>query len=180
MFRSNTKSVTAILLAGTVLALAIGTPASAGFFDRKKKYVSTTTNVNEYAYAIGNTGRDRIQLDNVRLGASIGDSVIRNAPTVNTGRFDQFRDYRANASTNFVFKGLGGQGRDFTQANTYYNGTIGNNGLIDLSSGFGITTSGGPNRQGVSQGQDVRTESTASTSDTDSTSASIDTDISGM
>lgn len=180
MFRSNTKSVTAILLAGTVLALAIGTPASAGFFDRKKKYVSTTTNVNEYAYAIGNTGRDRIQLDNVRLGASIGDSVIRNAPTVNTGSFDQFRDYRANASTNFVFKGLAGQGRDFTQANTYYNGTIGNNGLIDLSSGFGITTSGGPNRQGVSQGQDVRTESTASTSDTDSTSASIDTDISGM
>ncbi|MCP3986235.1 MAG: hypothetical protein GY723_17795 [bacterium] len=180
MFRSNTKSVTATLLAGTLLALAIGTPASAGFFDRKKKYVSATTNVNEHAYSIGNTGRDRIGLSNVRLGATVGDSAIRNAPTVNTGKFDQFRDYRANASTNFVFKGLGGQGRDFTQANTYYNGTIGNNGLVDLSSGFGITTSGGQNRQGISQGQDAEAGATASTQDSESTSASMETDISGL
>ena len=122
MFGKQTaKSFTATVLAGSLLALAIGTPASAGFFDRKKKYVSTTTHVNENAYAIGNTGRDRVQLDNVRLGATVGDSVVRNAPTVNTGRFDQLRDYRSNNASKFNFIG-GRVGRDFTQANTYYNG----------------------------------------------------------
>ncbi len=178
MFGKQTaKSFTATVLAGSLLALAIGTPASAGFFDRKKKYVSTTTHVNENAYAIGNTGRDRVQLDNVRLGATVGDSVVRNAPTVNTGRFDQLRDYRSNNASKFNFIG-GRVGRDFTQANTYYNGTIGNNGLIDLSSGFGITTSGGENRQGVSQGQASKNDSTASTRDTDTATSTIDTDLS--
>lgn len=176
MFRKTTTRWTASFLAGSLMALAIGTPASAGFFDRKKKYVSATTNVNERAYSIGNTGRDRIQLDNVKLGATVGDSAIRNAPTNNYGKFDQFRDYRGNSTSKFNFVG-GKVGRDFTQANTYYNGTIGNNGLVDLSSGFGITTSGGPNNQGIRQDQNADAGATASTKDSESTSASMETEI---
>ncbi len=178
MFRKSTVKSTATLVAGAVLALAIGTPASAGFFDRKKKYVSATTNVNETAYSVGNTGRDRIDLSNVNLGAKIGDSAIRNAPTTNYGQFDQFRDYRSDNSTKFGFVG-GAKNTygDFGNANTYYNGTIGNNGLVDLSSGFAISTAGGRNAQGISQGQDADAGATASTQDTDSTSATIATDI---
>ena len=175
MFKKTTTRFTASLVTGSLLALAIGTPASAGFFDRKKKYVSATTNVNERAYSIGNTGRDRVQLENFRLGATVGDSVIRNAPTINNDKFEQFRNYQGQSSTKFSMSGK--LGRDFTQTNTYYGGTIGNNGLIDLSSGFGITSQGGPNNQGIRQDQNADAGATASTKDSESTSARMDTEI---
>ena len=177
MFRTKTRSFTAMLLAGSVLALAVGTPASAGFFDRKKKYVSTNTHVNERAYSIGNTGRDRIQLENIRQGAVVGDSVQRFAPTTNYGKFTNFENFKGVQAQSYTFKGAK-TGRDFSMSNTYQNGWQGNNGLIDLSSGFGITTSGGPNTAGQSQSQSANPESTASTKDTDTATSTIDTDLS--
>ncbi len=177
---NKTKSLTATLLTGTVLALAIGSPAQAGFFDKKKKYVSATTNVNERAYSIGNVGRDRVDLNNVNLGAKVGDSVVRNAPTNNYGKFDQFRDYRGDSRQTFNLVGANRVKGDFGNANTYYNGINGNNGMIDLSAGFGIETSGGRNAQGISQGQSAEAGATASTKDSESTSASMETDISGL
>jgi hypothetical protein len=174
MFRTKTKSFTAMLLAGSVLALAIGTPASAGFFDRKKKYVSTNTNVNERAYSIGNTGRDSIALSNIRQGAVVGDSVQRFAPTTNYGSFSNFKNFQGVQAQSYSFKGVG-TGRDFSMQNSYQNGFQGNNGLIDLSSGFGITTSGGPNSTGQNQDQSSDPRSTA---DTDTATSTIDTDLS--
>ncbi|MCP5057133.1 MAG: hypothetical protein GY937_10465 [bacterium] len=87
------------------------------------------------------TGRDRVSLDRNRVGAQVGDSLLRLAPTTNNGRFSQFENYQGSISAVTRVDG-DNYGTIVTNQNGNILGLIGNNGIVDSSAGIGVETKG--------------------------------------
>lgn len=86
-------------------------------------------------------GRDRVSLDRNRVGAQVGDSLLRLAPTTNSGSFSQFENYQGSISAITRIDG-DNYGTIVTNQNGNILGLIGNNGIVDASAGIGVETKG--------------------------------------
>ena len=81
------------------------------------------------------TGRDRVSVDRTRVGARVGDSLLRLAPTTNSGVFSQFENYQGSISATTTVNG-DNYGTVVTNQNGNILGLIGNNGIVDSSAGL--------------------------------------------
>jgi len=86
-------------------------------------------------------GRDRVSLGRNRVGAQVGDSFLRLAPTTNNGTFSQFENYPGSISAVTRVDG-DNYGTIVTNQNGNILGLIGNNGIIDSSAGISVETKG--------------------------------------
>ncbi len=84
---------------------------------------------------IQTTGRDRVSIDRTRVGARVGDSLLRLAPSTNRGIFTQFENYRGSVSATTTVDGAN-YGTVVTNQNGNILGLIGNNGIVDSSAGL--------------------------------------------
>ncbi|MCP3982771.1 MAG: hypothetical protein GY723_00185 [bacterium] len=146
------RGLAATLLVGSALATPavasgpmhgyapIGSP-SGGYAQQATQASQATQAKPAFQPTFHASGRDRVSLDRNRVGAQVGDSLLRLAPTTNNGRFSQFENYQGSISATTRVDG-DNYGTIVTNQNGNILGLIGNNGVVDASAGIGVETKG--------------------------------------
>ncbi len=127
-----------LALGGTLAAPASANSPMRGY---SRIGVAPATVAPAPAPVVRSTGRDAISLDRNRVGAQVGDSLLRLAPTTNNGRFSQFENYQGSISATTTVDG-DNYGTIVTNQNGNILGLIGNNGVVDASALQGVDTTG--------------------------------------